>query len=96
MSKPGFIPPSTRGTSVIDLLAAYRKLVGADVVAAALASLPSETRRMFMEISPLSWVPVDELGKLVDAVGERANRDPERLLDDAVREARPCDKCSCA
>jgi hypothetical protein len=87
MSEAGSVRPSTAGTSVLDLFAAYRALVGKEAVDATLASLPDETRRVLTEITNVSWVPVDELARFIDAVAERVNRDAERLLDEAVREA---------
>ena len=81
------VRPCTSGTSVLDLLASYKAIVGDDAVSATLATLPPPTRTALTEITAMSWVPVDELAKLIDAIADRVGRDREKLLDEAVRGA---------
>jgi hypothetical protein len=81
------IVPSASGISVLDLRAALEEIVGAEVVGAALASLPSQTRSEFVDITALSWVPLATVTRVVDAVAAAARKNPERLIDDAVRRA---------
>jgi hypothetical protein len=83
----GAIIPSASGISVLDLRVSLEEIVGADVVSAALASLPSQTRSEFVDITALSWVPLTTVSRVVDAVAAAARRNPERLIDDAVRRA---------
>src|SRR5215471_11184924 len=79
--------PSTSGTSVLDLLEAYREIAGAEVVARALGSLPEPIRDKVAALTRLSWMPVAELSVVIDAVGHEAGRDPDALLDEAARRA---------
>ena len=83
----GDVVPSASGISVLDLRAALEEIVGKDVVVQALASLPPETRSEFVEITALSWVPLATVSKVVDTVAAQAGKNPERLIDDAVRRA---------
>jgi hypothetical protein len=81
------VVPSASGISVLDLRAALEEIVGKDVVAKALGSLPPETRSEFVEITALSWVPLTTITRVVDAVAATAQKNPERLIDEAVRRA---------
>lgn len=81
------VVPSASGISIIDLRAALEEIVGKDVVARALAGLPAETRREFVEITAISWVPLTTVTRVVDAIAAAAKVNPERLIDDAVRRA---------
>jgi hypothetical protein len=81
------VVPSASGISIIDLRAALEEIVGKDVVASALAGLPSETRREFVEITAITWVPLTTVTRVVDAIAAAAKVNPERLIDDAVRRA---------
>jgi hypothetical protein len=83
----GEVVPSASGISVLDLRAALEEIVGKDVVAQGVASLPAETRSEFTEITALSWVPLATITRVVDAVAAAARKNPERLIDDAVRRA---------
>jgi hypothetical protein len=83
----GDVVPSASGISVLDLRAALEEIVGKDVVVNALASLPAETRRQFVEITALSWVPLAAITQVVDAIAVTARKNPERLIDEAVRRA---------
>jgi hypothetical protein len=83
----GDVVPSASGISVLDLRAALEELVGKDVVAQALAGLPAETRSEFTEITALSWVPLATITRAVDAIAAAARKNPEQLIDEAVRRA---------
>jgi hypothetical protein len=72
---------------VLDLLASYRDLVGDETVRRALAELPEPTRERVAGITRLSWLPVDDLGVVIEALGHAATRDPDELLDQASRNA---------
>jgi hypothetical protein len=79
--------PSTAGQSILDLRRSLEEMVGADVVARALAGLPPEVGRQVIEARPLGWVPVSVVGRAVDAIAREAGREPEAMLDEAVRRA---------
>lgn len=64
---------------------ALEGIVGAEVLASALASLPHELRAEYETITLLSWVRLSTSSQVVDAVAERAGWNPERLYDAAVR-----------
>ena len=81
------VVPSASGISVLDLRASLEEIVGKDVVARALSSLPAETRSEFVEITALSWVPLTTVTRVIDAVAAAARRSPEPLVDEAVRRA---------
>jgi hypothetical protein len=83
----GGVVPSASGISVLDLRAALEEIAGKEVVASALASLPPEARNEFVEITALSWVPLTTVSRVVDAVAAGAHKNPERLIDEAVRRA---------
>src|SRR5690349_6098617 len=81
------VVPSASGISIIDLRAALEEIVGKDAVGSALAGLPSEMRREFVEITAITWVPLTTVTRVVDAIAAAAKVNPERLIDDAVRRA---------
>jgi hypothetical protein len=83
----GDVIPSASGISVLDLRVALEEIVGKDAVAKALASLPTQTRGEFVEITALSWVPLTTVTRVVDAVAATAGVNADRLIDDAVRRA---------
>jgi hypothetical protein len=73
------------GTAVLDLLDAYREIVGAEVVERAIASLPGDLRRKVAGVTRLSWLPIADMTAVTDAVGQAAGRDVEALVDQAGR-----------
>jgi len=83
----GEVVPSASGISVLDLRAALEEIVGKDVVIRGLASLPAETRGEFVDITALSWVPLATITRVVDAIAIAGQKNPERLIDEAVKRA---------
>jgi hypothetical protein len=81
------VVPSASGISVLDLRAALEEIVGKDVVAEALTMVPDQTRSEFVDITALSWVPLTTITQIVDTVAKVARKNPERLIDEAVRHA---------
>jgi hypothetical protein len=81
----GGVIPSASGISVLDLRAALEEIVGKDVVVQALATLPAENRSEFVDITALSWVPFTTLTLVIDTIAAVSRKNPERLIDDAVR-----------
>jgi hypothetical protein len=79
--------PSAGGTTVRALKDAMQELVGMDVVATALASLPAEVREAFEPVTPMTWVPLDAIYTSVARVAEVAGRSFDDLMDEAVQRA---------
>lgn len=79
--------PSSSGTSVRELRAAIEEALGVRVVAAALEKMPGDEREQFARLTPLSWVPVAVLGRLIDQIALEAGVDPESMVDAATRRA---------
>jgi hypothetical protein len=73
------------GTAVLDLLDAFREIVGPEVVRKAIASLPDDLRGRVGALTRLSWLAVADMTSLSDAVGQAAGRDVEQLVDEAGR-----------
>ena len=85
--RPTDVVPCFSGTSVIDLLTSYRELVGDAVVERSLTRLPAAMRERVDSLTAMSWLPVSDVTHLVDVISAEARREPEELLDDAVRAA---------
>ena len=66
---------------------ALEELVGADLLTAALATLPAQTREEFEPVTPMTWVPVEVLHTVVTRVAEHAGRPFDDLMDEAVQRA---------
>jgi hypothetical protein len=81
------VVPSLSGISVRDTFLMLEEMVGADVVRRALASLPDAQRQQLEQAIALSWIPMSLVGAVVDEVARLAHRDPELLIDEAVRRA---------
>ena len=81
------VVPSAAGTTVQALKNALAELVGVNVFAEALATLPSNVREAFEPATPMSWVPVEVIHVVVARVAERAGRSFDDLMDEAVQRA---------
>jgi hypothetical protein len=79
--------PSTAGIAVLDLMHALEEVVGSDALEAGRAQLPAAMREELAALTSLSWIDNDIVGALVDAVARAAAREPEAMLDQAVRRA---------
>jgi hypothetical protein len=79
------IVPSASGRAVLSLVASIEEIVGAGPVKAALASVPREVRQELEGIGPLSWFPLAFIDLIVGEVVRGTGRDPDALLDEAVR-----------
>jgi hypothetical protein len=64
---------------------ALESIVGAEVLASALATLSPDLRAEYETITLLSWVRLSTSSQVVDAAAERSGWNPERLYDAAVR-----------
>lgn len=85
MSRPADVIPSLAGVAVLDTLQAIRELVGEEPYNRALQALPANMRSEFEATTALSWVPNTLVGALIDAIAHAAQREPEAMLDAAVR-----------
>jgi hypothetical protein len=81
------VVPSVAGTTVLELKRSLEELCGVNAVAAALQKVPLQVREEFEPITLLAWVPVLTVSAVVDQIALEVNRDPEQLMDDAVRRA---------
>ena len=81
------ITPCISGIATLDVLQALEDLVGADACAAARRTLAAELRDELAAITALSWVKTTTLSDVIDAIAKHAGREPEALLDEAVRRA---------
>ena len=77
--------PSVAGISALHVLDALAKVVGQDVIDQAQSGLPQEVRDAMSGIHALSWVPQTALNRFIDEVARAAQRDPEPMIDEAVR-----------
>jgi hypothetical protein len=79
--------PSAGGTTVRALRNALQELVGVDVLNTALASLPPELQGTFEPVTPMTWVPLDDIYSVVARIAEIAGRGYDELTDEAVERA---------
>lgn len=78
--------PSVNGANVILSRRALETLVGAEVVARALASLPQEIVEPYTSVTTVGWVPVRSVDAVTTAVAEAApGWTAERLSADSAR-----------
>ena len=87
MPTPDSPVPSTSGIAVMDLLHALTQMVGHESVERAKASLSPAQREEFDTLTAVSWLPNTTLSVFVDELARCAQRDPEEMIDQAVREA---------
>jgi hypothetical protein len=79
------VDPCTSGASLLGTRHALEGLVGADVVARALATLPRDARDEIETMTPFSWVRMSTASQLVDAAAQQAGWDAEKLYDVTAR-----------
>jgi hypothetical protein len=75
------------GAGVLARMRANEAIVGSDVVRAALSRLGRDLRAELEGLSSLSWIDLDTVERIQDAIALEAHRDPERLHDEAIRRA---------
>ena len=80
-------PQSVLGAGVLARMRANEAIVGKTVVTAALSRIGRELRGELEGLSSLSWIDLDKVERIQDAIALEAHRDPERLHDEAVRRA---------
>jgi hypothetical protein len=81
------VVPSLSGISVRDTFLMIEQIVGADLFHQAMGRLPDDARAQFEQALAVSWIPMTLVGSVVDEIAALAERDPELLLDEAVRRA---------
>ena len=79
--------PCTSGIAVLDVLHALATIVGSETVERAKAQLPLSLQAELETVTAVTWLPNTTLGALVDEVASCAGREPEALIDQAVRTA---------
>lgn len=85
---PGTPPyPCIAGVSMLDLTRELEEMIGSECVAVARAALSHEQRSELEEVTAVSWVRLSTSSAFIDAVGAVSGKDPEPLLDEAVRRA---------
>jgi hypothetical protein len=85
MTSPEAVVPSISGISALDCFAVLEQLVGSSAFARGREELPPEMLRELESINAVSWVSNETVNRLVDEVARAAARDPEELIDKAVR-----------
>jgi hypothetical protein len=79
--------PCVAGVAVLDLTRELEEMVGSQYIALARAALTHEQRLELEEVTAVSWVRMSTSSAFIDAVGSVVGRDPEPLVDEAVRRA---------
>jgi hypothetical protein len=77
--------PRVSGTVVFDHRAAYQELIGRERLDAAIASLPEELRREYLDVLPVSWLRLSTLVTLIERCAEAVGREPLALDAEAAR-----------
>lgn len=75
----------TSGATTRDAHAMLIDLVGADVVARALARLPKEEREVYENATPVSWIDCDVIEHVYEAIAREAGRDVAALQEEVMR-----------
>jgi len=76
--------PMIRGAIVLNNLVGFEDVVGRDVVARAIASLPTGLVEEARVIVPAAWVRADLVDALFSAIAHEAGRPPEELFPLAI------------
>ena len=79
--------PCTSGIAVLDVLHVLGEMLGSETIERAKARLPVDLRTEIEALTAVSWLPNTTFGTLIDEVASCAGRDPEALIDQAVRAA---------
>lgn len=75
----------TSGATTRDAHAMLIDLVGADVVARALARLPNDEREVYENATPVSWIDCDVIEHVYEAIAREAGRDVAALQEEVMR-----------
>jgi hypothetical protein len=87
MTTPASPVPSTSGIAVLDLLYVLARMVGEENIERAKARLSPAQREELDTLTAVSWLPNATLSMFLDELARCARRDPEEMIDQAVREA---------
>jgi hypothetical protein len=79
--------PCVAGVAVLDLVRELEEMIGSQYLSLARAALSPEQRNELEEVTAVSWVRMSTSSVFIDAVGSVSGRDPEALVDEAVRRA---------
>lgn len=69
------------------IIEALNEMVGQGAVADGLASLPADARAALTDINAVTWVPLSAFNQFIDETARMAKRDPEPMIDEAIRNA---------
>jgi hypothetical protein len=78
--------PSVNGTNVVLSRRVMESLVGADVVARAIASLPREVTEAYENVG-VGWVPVPVVDAATHAIARQSGWTAERLVRESARQS---------
>jgi hypothetical protein len=73
--------PMLAGQAVLDSRWAFEQVIGRDVVARSLASLPEDVRLEYERATPLTWISYATMRAVHDAYARETKEPIERLLD---------------
>jgi hypothetical protein len=79
--------PCVAGVAMIDLTRELEEIVGTQFMGLARAALSPEQRNELEEVTAVSWVRMSTSSAFIDAVGAVSGRDPDPLVEEAVRRA---------
>jgi hypothetical protein len=79
--------PCVAGVAVLDLVRELEEMIGSQYIELARAALSPEQRNELEEVTAVSWVRMSTSSAFIDAAGSVSGRDPEALVDEAVRRA---------
>jgi hypothetical protein len=77
--------PKVLGAAVLARQRANEAIVGRGVVEAAVAKLDAELAALWRGVTAMTWVDLEALEQIQDAIAREAGRDPEELHDQVIR-----------
>ena len=77
--------PCIAGTTVLETRKVFEEMVGAPMVAAAVARLPEADRRLYVEALPISWTPPRITDQLTIEISRLDGRSAENLAIASAR-----------
>jgi len=81
------IPPLVLGAAVMIRKRLNEEIVGRPTVRAAVAKLPPAVRDEWESLGAFSWISLDTIEMVQDAIAAEAGRDPEELHDTVIRQS---------
>lgn len=72
--------PSVHGAQVLSARVALEKMLGPEVVARAIASLPAATREAYVGVTSVGWLPIDVFDAFLHAAAREGDRDVTKMV----------------